>query len=160
MSNLYELSQALEGFEYEFDEETGEFLNADELDKLMADRDEKVLNCIFFMLNKQAEAEALKNEKLKLGKRQAQAEKSVESMKKYISSCLGGLPWKSHDGVHKVSYRKSEVVAVPDNVFEIDDEYLTYAEPKPNKDAIKKAIKSGIEVKGCELVEKKNVQIC
>ena len=61
MSNLYELSQALEGFEYEFDEETGEFLNADELDKLVADRDEKVLNCIFFMLNKQAEAEALKS---------------------------------------------------------------------------------------------------
>lgn len=159
MSNLYELSQALEGFEYEFDEETGEFLNADELDKLVADRDEKILNCIFFMLNRQAEAEALKNEKLKLGKRQAQAEKSVESMKRYISNCLGGLPWKSHDGVHKVSYRKSEVVTVPDNVFEIDDEYLTYAEPKPNKDAIKKAIKAGIEVKGCELVEKKNIQI-
>lgn len=159
MSNLYELSQALENFEYEFDEETGEFLNADELDKLVADRDEKVLNCIFFMLNKQSEAKALKSEKLKLGKRQAQAEKSVESMKKYISSCLGGLPWKSHDGVHKVSYRKSEVVTVPDNVFEIDDEYLTYAEPKPNKDAIKKAIKSGIKVKGCELVEKKNIQI-
>ena len=159
MSNLYELSQALEGFEYEFDEETGEFLNADELDKLVADRDEKVLNCIFYMLNKQAEAEALKNEKMKLGKRQAQAEKSVESMKKYISSCLGGMPWKSDDGVHKVSYRKSEVVTVPENVFDLDDEYLNYKEPTPNKEAIKKAIKSGIEIDGCELIEKKNVQI-
>lgn len=97
--------------------------------------------------------------KLKLGKRQTQAEKSVENMKKYISSCLGGLPWKSHDGVHKVGYRKSEVVSVPDNVFELDDEYLTYTEPKPNKDAIKKAIKAGIEVKGCEIVEKKNLQV-
>lgn len=160
MSNLYELSQALENFEYEFDEETGEFLNADELDKLVADRDEKILNCILFMLNTQAEAEALKNEKLKLGKRQAQKERSFENMKVYVSECLSGLPWKSHDGVHKVSYRKSEVVSVPDNVFEIDDEYLTYEKPTPNKDAIKKAIKAGIKVKGCELVEKKNVQIC
>lgn len=159
MSNLYELSQALENFEYEFDEETGEFLNADELDSLVADRDEKILNCILFMLNTQAEAEALKNEKLKLGKRQAQKERSFESMKRYVSNCLGGLPWKSHDGVHKVGYRKSEVVTVPDNVFEIDDEYLTYKEPTPNKEAIKMALKSGIKVKGCELVEKKNIQI-
>ena len=159
MSNLYELSQALENFEYEFDEETGEFLNADELDSLVADRDEKILNCILFMLNTQAEAEALKNEKLKLGKRQAQKERSFESMKRYVSNCLGGLPWKSHDGVHKVSYRKSEVVTVPENVFDLDDEYLTYKEPTPNKEAIKKAIKAGIEVKGCELVEKKNIQI-
>ena len=159
MNNLYELSQALENFEYKFDEETGEFLNADELDGLVADRDEKILNCIFYMLNKKAEIEALKNEKLKLGKRQATGERELENMKVYVSNCLGGLPWKSHDGVHKVSYRKSEVVSVPDNVFELDDEYLTYTEPKPNKDAIKKAIKAGIKVKGCEIVEKKNLQV-
>lgn len=159
MNNLYELSQALEHFDFEFDEETGELLNAEEYDGLISDRNEKIRNCIYWLKNKQAEAEALKNAKMDFAKRQSAAEKSVERMKGYIELCLNGEKWQSEDKLNKVSYRKSEVVMLPENIYEINSEFLKYSPPTADKTAIKKAIKNGQNVDGCYLVEKQNIQI-
>lgn len=155
--NLYELCKEFEGFEFEIDEDTGEVLNADDLDELEMTRDEKITNCIYFLKNKQAEAEALKAEKQKFADRQKAAENQVQRMQDYLTICLNGEKWQNADKTHKVTYRKSEVVQA--DVTVISDEYLRYKEPEVDKAKIKRAIKAGEAVPGAQLVERYNIQV-
>lgn len=156
---LYELNEAMQNFQFEIDEETGEVLNADELDLLTLEHDLKLKNCVWWYKNKKAEAEALKAEKMKLAARQASAEKQAEWMKNYIDMDLDGEPFKPVDDVTvSVAYRKSNVVEC-DNIFDVPDDYLRYKEPELDKAKIKKAFKEGIKVAGCRIVEKNNIQI-
>ena len=146
-------------FDLEIDDETGEILNASALEQLQMDRDAKLKNCVFYYKNLIAEAEALKAEKLKLARRQAIAEKKAERMKQYLDFCLDGEEFKPSDDVRvRISYRKSEVVEC-DDWTKVSDNYLRHRDPEPDRAKIKKAIKAGIEVKGCRLVEKQNIQI-
>ena len=41
----------------------------------------------------------------------------------------------------------------------LPDEYLRFKDPEPDKTKIKAALKAGIELKGCTLVAKQNLQI-
>ena len=51
-----------------------------------------------------------------------------------------------------VSFRRTESVKVED-VFKLNENYLRYSEPIPDKKAIKEALKAGEIVEGAELVE-------
>ena len=156
---LYELTEAMNNFDFEIDEETGEILNADELDRIQMDRDEKLKNCVYYYKNMKAEADALKVEKMNLQKRQQIAEHKAERMKQYLAFCLDGEKFEPEDDVRvRVTYRKSESVECPD-IHMVDDDYLRYKEPELDKAKIKKAIKAGTTVVGCTLVEKQNIQI-
>lgn len=156
---LYELNEALQNFELQIDEETGEVLNADELDLLELEHELKLKNCVWWYKNKKAEAEALKAEKMKLAARQKSAERQAEWMLNYIDMDLNGKPFKPTDDVTvNVAYRKSKTVEC-DNIFDVPDDYLRYEEPKLDKTKIKKAFKEGINVAGCRIVEKNNIQI-
>lgn len=156
---LYELSEAMRNFELRIDEETGEILNAEELDLLVLDHELKLKNCVWWYKNKKAEAEALKAEKTKLAKRQQTAERQAEWMKNYIDMDLDGKPFKPEDDVTvNVSYRKSKTVECS-NIFDVPDDYLRYKEPELDKAKVKKAFKEGIDVNGCRIVEKNNIQI-
>ena len=156
---LYELSEAMRNFELQIDEETGEILNAEELDLLAIDHDLKLKNCVWWYKNKKAEAEALKAEKMKLAARQKTAERQAEWMKDYIDMDLDGKPFKPEDDVTvNVAYRKSTTVECT-SIFDVPDEYLRYKEPELDKEKIKKAFKEGIDVEGCRIVEKNNIQI-
>ena len=156
---LYELNEAMQNFTLEIDEETGEVLNGDELDLLTLEHDLKLKNCVWWYKNKKAEAEALKAEKMKLAKRQQTAERQAEWMKDYIDMDLHGESFKPSDDVTvSVSYRKSKTVEC-DNIFDVPDDYLRYKEPELDKAKIKKAFKEGINVAGCRIVEKNNIQI-
>ena len=155
--NLYELSKEFENFEWEFDEETGELLNADDLDNIQMEFNNKVSNCIWFYKNQQAEAEALKAEKQKLAERQKRAEKQAERMKEYLAFCLHGEKWQSEDKLLKITYRKSVEVQADINL--VGAEYLRYKEPELNKAKIKSALKAGETIEGAELIEKQNIQI-
>lgn len=155
--NLYELANEFKNFEFEFDEETGEVLNEYELGNLEMELNQKIENCIKFYKNCMAEAEALKEEKLKFAERQKKAERQAENMKKWINYCLNGSKWASSDNLFKVGYRKSEVVEISDDAI-LPEEFVKY-EPKLDKAGIKKAVKNGAEFKGVSLVEKQNIQI-
>lgn len=156
---LYELNEAMRNFVLEIDEDTGEILNADELDLLALEHNEKLKNCVWWYKNKKAEAEALKAEKMKLAKRQQTAERQAEWMKGYIDADLDGKDFKPEDDVTvNVTYRKSKVVECH-NIYDVPDDYLRYKEPELDKTKIKKAFKEGIDVDGCEIVEKNNIQI-
>lgn len=156
---LYELTEQLANFDFEIDEETGEITNMDELEQIQMDRDEKLKNCVLWYKNCKAEADALKAEKMNLQKRQQIAEKKAERMKSYLDFCLKGEQFTPKDDVRvRVSYRKSDQVLC-DDITKVSDEYLRYKEPELDKTKVKKDIKAGIDVDGCKLITKKNIQI-
>jgi hypothetical protein len=41
----------------------------------------------------------------------------------------------------------------------LDDDYLKFKEPEPDKTKIKKAIKDGVKLDGVQLIENYNIQI-
>lgn len=151
--NLYEINEAILGC---IDDETGEILDADRLEHLNIERDEKIENVALWIKNLEAEATALKAEKLAFAERQAKAEKKVESLKKYLLSSLEGVNFKSTKAA--VTFRKSQKVEIPD-IFKLDENYLKYSEPTADKAAIKKAIQAGQTVEGATLTESMSVSI-
>ncbi len=156
MATLYELVKEIENFDFDIDETTGEILNIDELDALQLEKDTKVENICLLIKNLKADAEAYRNEKKAFEQKIKAAENKVARLTGYVDYILAGDKFKSSKV--SVSYRKSEQVECVD-LLEVDDDYLRYKEPELDKKKIKDAIKAGIEVKGCQLVERQNLQI-
>lgn len=130
-----------------------------ELDALEMAKNEKVDNCISYIKSRRAMAEMLKAEKQAIDKRQKHAENEAERVAQYLTFCLAGDKWESAAG--QVSYRKSEAVIVDDEIaFEEFGEYaITKIEIKPDKKAIKDAIKGGAEIPGVHLEERQSTII-
>jgi hypothetical protein len=76
MASLYEIIGQIENFDYQFDEETGEMLNAKDLDELEIAKSEKVENVCLYIKNLLADAEAYKREKDSFAEKQRRAEKN------------------------------------------------------------------------------------
>ena len=147
---LYELNALIDGFELEVDEETGEILNAEELDALEMERDEKIENIALWIKNLSAEVDAYKKEKT--------AEAKIERLRNYLDFALAGNKFKT-DRV-QISYRKSESVILSNNfIDDCDLRFLIPQEPKVDKLAVKKALKDGEKIAGAMLQEKQNIQI-
>ena len=156
MGKLYDIVRDIEDFEYEIDEETGEILNANQLDALELEKDNKIEQLCLYIKNLKSDAAAYKAEKDSFAKKQKAAENKAESIKNYIAYILAGENFKT-DRV-TVSYRRSEQVECLDMSL-VDDDYLRFKEPELDKTKIKKALKQGVEVNGCMLIEKQNMQI-
>ena len=154
---LFEIDDAIMNFEFEIDEETGEILNAADLDELEMAREQKIENVGLWIKNLEAEAAAVKAEKDNMAARQKRLEKKVESLKGYLTYALQGEKFSTPRVV--MSFRKSESVSIPDDAL-IADKWCTITLiKKPDKTMIRKALKEGKEVAGAELVTKQNIQI-
>ena len=156
MANLYELTYALETFDFEIDEETGEILNADELEAIELERDEKIENIALWIKNLASDAEAYKREKDNFAKKEQTAKKKIDSLKSYLTMCLAGEKFKT-DRV-QISWRKSEAVEILDPA-KIPEGWLVPQEPKVDKAGIKAALKDGEEIPGVTLKENNSIQI-
>lgn len=157
MSTLYELDEAIRNFELEIDEETGEVLNAEDLDNLEMERETKIESVGLWVKNLEAEKEAVKAEKDRFAKREKVLGNKIEKLKGWLSYALQGEKFTTPRLV--VSYRKSESVNIT-NELAIDDKYCDISVVrKPDKTALKKALKDGEEIVGAELVTKQNIQI-
>lgn len=162
---LYEIEQAyLDALEECLDMETGEILDQAKFEEVQStyckDKNAKIENIICLIKNKKAMADAVKAEKLKLGDRQKVLENEVESLSNYLESILNGESFESAKG--KVSFRKSESVEIDLKVFmqnENSKMFLKVKDPEPIKADIKKALKSGMVLKGATLVSSNNIQI-
>ena len=152
---LYELDARIRDFDFEVDEETGEILNAAELDDLEMERDTKIENIALWIKNLAADIEAYKREKESFYQKEKVAKNKLDSLKGYLTGYLHGDKFKS-DRVN-ISYRKSESVEIA-NGFN-DERFMIEQEPKIDKVAIKKALKDGEEIPGVMLIEKQNIQI-
>lgn len=151
--NIYEIdSQILSCI----DEETGEILDVERLEKLIQDKNNKIESVACWYKNTVAEAEAIKAEISNLKARKERDEKLAENLKRYISDVLDGEKFKTAKVA--ISYRKSSSVEV-DDVYRLPDEFLTYKAPEPKKSLLKSAIDSGQKFEGVRIVEKMNIQI-
>lgn len=153
---LYELNEKINAFVWEIDEETGEILNAADLDAIALARDEKIEQLGLWVKDLNAEAEALKKEKENLAQRERQAQKKAESVKGYLAAILNGHSYKTTRVAF--NWRKSTAVELTEPE-RIPGAYLIAQEPKIDKAAIKADLKQGYNVPGATLVERNNLQI-
>lgn len=151
--NLFEIDNEIMNC---VDMETGEIIDAEKLDKLQMDRDQKIENIALWIKNLVSDAEALKAEKMAFADRQRAAENKAASLKKYLSDYMAGEKYKS--AKVSVSFRKSEAVNIVD-MSQIPEQYLKVAEPTADKTGIKAALKAGEVIAGAELIENQNIQI-
>lgn len=163
---LYQVNAELEKlFEESIDEETGEVLdiNAEKIANLELEKNQLAEDIALMVKNSKAEAEAIKQEATELGKRQKQAERRAESLKRLLKEVLGGEKLKTSKV--SISYRKSESVLIDDEEQALRylktyrDDLLRYKEPEMRKDEIKKAIKDGEVFDGIRLAEKQSIII-
>ena len=138
--------------------ESGEIIDIEALDNLKIARDTKIENIGLWIKNLKAEAEALNAEKTAFAERERAAKNKMEQLKSYLALCLAGKPFKTPRVA--ISYRKSEAVEFDAAyIKDVPPEFLKYKDPELDKTAVKKAIKDGAEVPGCQLVERQNLQI-
>lgn len=154
MATLYEINQAIMAC---VDAETGEIIDAEALDALLMQKDEKLEGIACWIKNLQSDALAYKAEKDAFAARQKAAENKVESLKKYLADALQGQKFSTAKCA--VSFRKSETVEVEDVKLVPAELLRVKTTIEPDKTAIKAAIKAGQEISGCKLVESINTQI-
>lgn len=154
MSSLYQIDAAILDC---VDEETGEIIDEEALDALMMEREQKINNVAWWVVNLDEEIEAYAKRKKYFAEREANAKKRSESLKGYLLRALDGKKCKTSDYI--ITFSRSESVEV-DNEREIPAEYMRQkTTSEPDKLAIKAAIKAGEEVSGCRLVENRNVSV-
>lgn len=162
MNSLYEISreytEALEGLE--IDEETGEILNYEALEKLDGQLEEKAESIACYIKDLTAHAEAVKAEGEILAKRRKAAENKAESLKRYLATCMDMAGKEKLETARcKIGFRRTSVVNILDESkipAEYMNEKITYT---PSKTAIGEAIKAGEAVPGASIEQKRSIQI-
>lgn len=154
---LFEIDKAIAEFEWDIDPETGEVLNPYGLDDLQMAREQKCENIALLIKNKEAEKNAVAEQEKVFADRKKTLGNEIDRLKNYLSYSLQGEKFSTPKVT--VSFRKSESVHITDEYL-IPDEYKIFTVvKKPDKGVIKDALKKGKEIMGCELIEKRNVQI-
>ena len=140
------------------DDETGEIIdsNLNTFDELMMERNNKIENVALWIKNLRADAEAYKAEAQAFVDRKKAAERKIESLTRLLEITLRGRKFKTERV--QIGYRKSDSVQIDKNA-KLPDEYLRFREPEPDKAALKKALKDGVEIEGAWLEEKLNMQV-
>lgn len=163
--NLFDINNNIRAFLdklYSSVDETGEIAQGDweALEELKEARDTKIENICLYIKEKQAEADALKAEAEKLTARAKSAQKKADRLKDYLSMNLQREHQMDFETSRcKISFRKSEVVSIPDEKLLLKKYFkktITYA---PDKQTIKEQLKAGKAVKGATLITKQNIQI-
>ena len=151
--NLFEIENEIMNC---WDQETGEIFDSKKMDQLEMERDTKIENIALYIKNLTADAEALKAEKQSFAERQKAAENKAEALKSYLASYLAGQKFSTPRVA--ISFRKTSSVNVTDMSL-LPSEYLKFADPTPDKTAIKNAIKAGTAVAGAEIVDGQSMSI-
>lgn len=152
---LYEIDKRIIDL---IDDETGEIIdsNLNTFDELMMEKNNKIENVALWIKNLRADAEAYKAEAQAFVDRKKAAERKIESLTRLLEITLRGRKFKTERV--QIGYRKSDSVQIDKNA-KLPDEYLRFREPEPDKAALKKALKDGVEIKGARLEEKLNMQV-
>lgn len=154
MPSLYEIDKAITDC---VDQETGEIIDIASLNALQIERTLKVENVALWIKNLESDALAFKAEKEAFEEREKRAAKKVEGLKQWLAFALNGQQFSTKRC--EISFRRSERVVVNDETLlppTLRNQRIEYT---PNKVAIKELLKSGVEVAGCQLVEKINPTI-
>lgn len=140
------------------DTESGEIIDLEAIAALEMERDKKIENLGCWYKNLLADAEALKAQKNAFAEREKAAKAKAESLKGFLGRYLNGKKFESAKVA--MSFRKSEAVEFDAKcIGDVPEEFLKFKDPELDKVAVKKAIKAGETVPGCELVQRQNLQI-
>lgn len=114
-----------------------------------------------FLKLQAARAEACKEESRRLAAKAKAAEKRIAYLKEIYTESMRRHGLRKISGhAYTLSVRKSESVAVTGRLDEIPDLYKrTQITVEPEKALIREALKDGIAVPGCALVESFNLEI-
>ena len=154
MASLYEIDQAILAC---VDFETGEVIDQEQLDNLMMERCDKIESVALWVKNLESDAAAYKAEKEAFADREKKATEKAKRLKEWLARVCEGEKFSTAKCA--VSFRRSESVEIV-SVDEIPDEYIRVKmTSEPDKVAIKDAIKSGIEIGGCQLVSKLSTSV-
>lgn len=163
---LWEIPQLIEDAEdFMCNPETGEMLTDEEIkayvDALQMEADAKVKYFSLDALNLNAEIDAMKNQKKMLDGRIKTAERKLDWIKRYVSTCLKGEKWKADDGSVAVSYRNTKDAVKVNCIEDVPSEWFKtpHYESNLNKTAIKEALKNGTEIPGVQLEDRVSVII-
>jgi hypothetical protein len=161
MASLYEIEQAMLAC---VDMETGEVIDAAQLDALQMERTAKLESVALWIKNLESDVEAYKAEMESFAARRKAAERKIEGLKDYLANALGGEKFSTAKCA--VGFRKSQSVDIKDEQFFVTwamfndrDDLITKKEPVPNRTAIKQALKEGFTLADVALVEKLNISI-
>lgn len=140
------------------DTESGEIIDLEAIAALEMERDKKIENLGCWYKNLLAEAEALKAQKNAFAEREKAKKAKAESLKGFLGRYLSGKKFETAKVA--MSFRKSEAVEFDAKcIGDVPEEFLKFKDPELDKVAVKKAIKAGETVPGCELVARQNLQI-
>lgn len=140
------------------DTESGEIIDLEAIAALEMECDKKIENLGCWYKNLLAEAEALKAQKNAFAEREKAKKAKAESLKGFLGRYLNGKKFESAKVA--MSFRKSEAVEFDAKcIGDVPEEFLKFKDPELDKVAVKKAIKAGETVPGCELVARQNLQI-
>lgn len=154
MASLYEIEQAILDC---VDCETGEIIDQERLNNLMMERSTKIEAVALWVKNLESDAVAYKAEKEAFAQREKQATEKAKRLKEWLARACEGEKFSTAKCA--VSFRASEAVAIADGAI-IPDEYMrTKTTSEPDKAAIKDALKTGVEIAGCQIVTKFNTNI-
>lgn len=144
-----------------FDEDTGEIVwDGENLGELQATFDDKAEAVAMFVKNLEADAEAIKAEEQALKKRREVKERKADRLREYLLECLdvNGLSLVDTPKA-RISTRRSTYVNVTDDGKVPESFRKVKTVESIDKTAIGKALKAGDEVDGCELAERRSLQI-
>lgn len=143
-----------------FDEETGEILDMEALEKLENQEGQKLRNIICLYKKLTAEAEALREAELSLNKRRKAKENSAQRLLEYMDKYMEGNDFECTEG--KLSHRKSTKTECIDEMAFLEwSDRWKYGESKfePKKKEIGEAIKNGETIPGWSRVDYMNASI-
>jgi hypothetical protein len=159
---LYEinamLQEAIAAAVERIDQETGEIPAdwCDFLETVEMARDAKCLDIARVIKSIEAEADAVKAEKAKLGKRQSVLENTADRIRDYLRTAVKEGE-KLKDANTQIGWRKS-TRAIIDNVNAIPDLYCAI-ERKVNVANVNKVLMDGEKVPGAHIEQFQNIQI-
>lgn len=165
--SLYTLSSQVEQLlesDEAFDPETGE-LSAALVEALALTRD-KGVNVCAYILNQESTVRAMSEHVQRINERAAALEKRTEKLRAYLADNM------KRSGIHEIAANdgtfKAKLYIDRDSAVEIYDErqlpmeFMTTPktpDPKPDRTAIKAAIKAGREIAGAKIVKRDRLQL-
>lgn len=158
--NIYHIDADIRAL---IDEDTGEISDYAEFERLCALKGDAIEEQAIIYKQLLSDEAAIEAEIKRLTDRKNAAHKSAERIKFMLANTLGG---ESHKTPRiSISWRASESTQISDEASFIRwavnaaPQYLTFAEPKVCKTAIKDALKAGEAVEGAWIERKNYIQI-
>lgn len=139
------------------DAETGEVIDVEKLEALELEKEQKFENVALWIKNMEAENAAINAEIDTLNSRVNRNKKKIESLKNWLVYALDGEKFST--AKCEIRWRRSESVYIPDETKIAKKYFKKETTYKLDKQGIKELLKSGVKVKGAELVQKQNPQI-